>query len=131
MNSMNKGGIIMKNELKLKRCLRCGNLVRASLNSPVICCGEKMVDIVANSEDASFEKHVPNYERVEDEVYVTVNHVMEKDHYIEWLCLVADNKEYFVKLYPEQEAAARFPYIKGSTLYAYCNKHGLWKTDVE
>lgn len=21
----------------------------------------------------------------------------------------------------------RFPYIPGSVLYAYCNKHGLWK----
>ena len=45
--------------------------------------------------------------------------------------MVYENKKIMVKLYPEQEAQARFPYIKGATLYAYCNKHGLWKTDVE
>ena len=25
----------------------------------------------------------------------------------------------------------RFPYISGATLYAYCNKHGLWKTTIK
>ena len=31
----------------------------------------------------------------------------------------------------EQGTETRFPYIKGSTIYAYCNLHGLWKTNVE
>ena len=41
------------------------------------------------------------------------------------------DEEYTVKLEPEEKAEARFKYIPNSTLYAYCNKHGLWKTDVE
>ena len=45
--------------------------------------------------------------------------------------LFADNKEYTVKLFPEQNAECRFPYIPGSCIYAYCNKHGLWKKDVD
>ena len=56
---------------------------------------------------------------------------MEKEHYIEWISLVHDNKEYSVTLYPEQNAEVRFPYIPGSTIYSYCNKHGLWKKEVE
>ena len=40
-------------------------------------------------------------------------------------------KEETVMLSPEKVAEARFEYIPGSTLYAYCNKHGLWKTVVE
>ena len=87
--------------------------------------------MVPNSVDAAVEKHVPTYEVVDDELVVKVNHVMEKEHFIEWIALVKENKEYTVKLYPEQEAEARFPYIKGATLYAYCNKHGLWKAEVE
>ena len=67
----------------------------------------------------------------DDEILVKVNHVMEKEHFIEWISLVADNKEYFIKLYPEQNAECRFPYIPGSVLYAYCNKHGLWKKELE
>ena len=126
----------MKNELLIKKCQSCGALVKVindctCENCGIKCCGEEMKLLVPNSVDAAVEKHVPTYEKVEDEIFVKVNHVMEKEHFIEWICLVADNKEYMVKLYPEQNAECRFPYVSGSTLYAYCNKHGLWKKDVE
>ena len=45
--------------------------------------------------------------------------------------IVEKNKEYKVTLYPEQNAECEFPYVPGSTLYAYCNKHGLWKAEVK
>lgn len=126
----------MKNELLIKKCQSCGALVKVINdctcdNCGIKCCGDEMKLLVPNSVDAAVEKHVPTYEKVEDEIFVTVNHVMEKEHFIEWITLVADNKEYTVKLYPEQNAECRFPYIPGSCLYAYCNKHGLWKKDVK
>ena len=126
----------MNNELKIKKCDSCGALVKVIEdcncdNCGIQCCGKEMRLLKPNSVDAAVEKHVPQYERVEDEILVTVNHVMEKEHFIEWLCLVADNKEYMVKIYPEQNAEVRFPYIPGSCVYAYCNKHGLWKNDVK
>lgn len=126
----------MNNELKIKKCDSCGALVKVLEdctcdNCGIQCCGKEMRLLVPNSVDAAVEKHVPQYEKVEDEIFVTVNHVMEKEHFIEWICLVADNKEYMVKLYPEQNAEVRFPYIPGSCIYAYCNKHGLWKNDVK
>lgn len=120
----------MKNELKLKKCPICGNIVRVYNDTEIMCCGNKMVNVVPNTVDCAVEKHIPTYEKVEDEILVKVNHVMEKEHYIEWICLVSDNKEYMTRLYPEQEAQARFPYIEGATIYAYCNKHGLWKKDI-
>lgn len=126
----------MKNELIVKKCKSCGAIVRViedcnCENCGISCCGETMEVLVPNSVDAAVEKHVPTFEKVEDEIFVKVNHVMEKEHFIGWISLIADNKEYFVKLYPEQNAECRFPYIPGSVLYAYCNKHGLWKKDVE
>ena len=126
----------MKNELVIKRCKKCGAVVKVLEDCGVegceiTCCGEPMQKLVPNSVDAAIEKHVPTYEKVEDEIYVKVNHVMEKEHYIEWIALVKENIEYIVKLYPEQNAEARFKYIPNATLYAYCNKHGLWKADVE
>lgn len=126
----------MKKELKIKKCDSCGALVKVLEdctcdNCGIQCCGEEMKVVVPNSVDAAVEKHVPTYEKVEDEIFVTVNHVMEKEHYIEWISLVSENKEITVALYPEQNAEARFPYIPGSTVYAYCNKHGLWKCDVK
>ena len=126
----------MKNELIIKRCKSCGAMVKVLKdctceNCGIKCCGEEMEVLVPNSVEASIEKHIPTFEKVEDEIFVKVNHVMDKEHYIEWIALVKDNKEHTVNLYPEQNAECRFKYIPGSTIYAYCNKHGLWKCDVE
>ncbi len=125
----------MKNELNIKQCNSCGAMVKVlkdcNCSCGMQCCGEEMKTLVPNSVDAAIEKHVPTFEKVEDELFVKVNHVMEKEHYIEWISLIAGNKEYTVNLYPEQNAECRFPYIPGSILYAYCNKHGLWKAEVK
>ena len=73
-------------------------------------------------------------EQVEDEIVVRVGeveHPMEKEHYIMWIAQVTENKMIRVQLYPEQSTETRFPYIKGASLYAYCNKHGLWKNIIK
>ena len=63
-------------ELKLKRCLKCGALVKVlqdcNCDDGIMCCGEKMQDVVANSMDASFENHVPTYQK-EDEHFGWLN----------------------------------------------------------
>ena len=127
----------MKEEnVRFYRCPICGNiigLIEGNM-SHVTCCGKSMELMVANTTDAAIEKHVPIYKFVEDEIVVKVGeieHPMEKEHYIMWIAQVTENRTTRVKLYPEQGTETRFPYIKGSTLYAYCNKHGLWKTVVE
>ena len=103
-------------------------------NCGIKCCGEEMEILVPNSVEAAVEKHVPTYEKVEDELVVRVGeieHPMEKDHYIMWIAQVTENKVIKVKLYPEQSTETRFPYIPGATLYSYCNKHGLWKSIIK
>ena len=118
------------------KCPICGNvigLIDGDINH-MTCCGKPMERLEANSVDAAFEKHVPVYERVEDEIVVKVGeveHPMEKDHYIMWIAQVSDNQTTRIRLYPEQATEVRFKYIPQSTLYAYCNKHGLWKAEVE
>ena len=123
-------------KLIIKKCMKCGAIVIPYNDCTcdgcgIKCCGEEMQELIANSEDASFEKHIPNYEIAEDEISVYVNHVMEKEHYIEFIALVSDTKVYLEKLYPEMDAQVRFKYIKGATLYAYCNKHGLWMSKID
>ena len=118
------------------KCPICGNvigLIDGDINH-MTCCGKPMERLDANSVDAAQEKHVPVYERAEDEIVVKVGeveHPMEKEHYIMWIAQVSDNQTTRIRLYPEQATTVRFKYIPGSTLYAYCNKHGLWKADVE
>lgn len=126
----------MKNSFVLKKCTECGALVKViedctCKDCGIKCCGKEMNLVAPNSVDAAVEKHVPTYEKVEDEIFVKVSHVMEKEHYIEWVAMVTDNEEYTITLYPEQNAECRFKYIPGAKLYAYCNKHGLWETEVK
>lgn len=118
------------------KCPICGNiigLIDGDINH-MRCCGKEMELLVANSQDAATEKHVPVYEKDGDEIIVRVGeveHPMVEDHYIMWIAQVSDNTTTRIRLYPEQATTVRFKYIPNSTIYAYCNKHGLWKTEVK
>ena len=90
-----------------------------------------MRTFVPNSEDASFEKHLPIVEVVGNEVVVTVPHVMEEEHYIEWIAIVDEMTSQKQILVIGKDAKATFPYKPGSKVYSYCNKHGLWSADVK
>ena len=123
-------------ELIIKKCLKCGATVKIIKdcecdNCGIKCCGEPMKEMKANSADAAVEKHKPTYTIEDDKLIVTVNHVMEEDHYIEWICLLTENKEEYVYLNPGDEPKAIFDKVLSGKIYSYCNKHGLWVTDVE
>ena len=126
----------MKQNTRFYICPICGNvigLIDGDINH-ITCCGKPMQLLEANTVDAAQEKHVPVYERVEDEIVVKVGeveHPMEKEHFITWIAQVTDNQTTRIRLYPEQETTVRFKYIPGATLYAYCNKHGLWSKKVD
>ena len=122
----------MNKEVVIKKCNICNTVVRVlEGNSDISCCGNKMVTLTPNSVEASFEKHMPTYEKVGDKINVTVNHVMDDDHYIEYILYVYDNKEEMVKFNPGEVAKCNFYYVKGAKIYSYCNKHGLWGCEVE
>ena len=80
----------------------------------------------SNDVDAAFEKHVPQYEKYEDKVEIFVNHVMEEDHYIEWI-LVDYGKEQIIKHFlPGDDPRLVVDFREGMKAYSYCNKHSLW-----
>ena len=123
-------------ELVIKKCMKCGAIVKVlhdchCESCGIQCCGEDMKVLIPNSEDAAFEKHVPTYETRDGEVWVKVNHVMEEDHFIEWISFVYNNEEVTHYFEPGKEASAHYKYVPGMLIYAYCNKHGLWKTEVK
>ena len=118
--------------MNLRRCNRCGMLVKViNGNSNIKCCGEDMQQVVANTFDAAVEKHVPEYVVDGNMINVKVNHVMEDNHYIEWISYVYDGKEEIVYFRPGEEVCATFKYVKGATIYSYCNLHSLWSKVVE
>ena len=126
----------MNKELVIKRCKNCGATVRViedcnCNDCGIKCCGVTMEILTPNSVDASVEKHVPNVEVIGDKIKVTVNHVMEDEHFIEWVAIVTDEKECTKYFKAGDNAVAEFEYVSGSKVYAYCNKHGLWMKEVE
>lgn len=87
-------------------------------------------EIVANSVDAAVEKHVPQYELVGDKVIISVNHVMEEEHYIEWIMVEYEDSDMTKYFKPGDKVELEAKYVPGMRIYAYCNKHGLWMNEV-
>lgn len=122
-------------EMKFYRCAHCGQIIAIVKETgvPVICCGEKMQEIVPGTTDASVEKHVPVYEVEGNTVTVKVGsaeHPMLEEHYIEWVSLKTKQGNQRKALKPGQEPKVTFAIVDGDeveAVYAYCNLHSLWK----
>ena len=126
----------MKNT-KFYICPHCGNIVEMVHNAgpKPFCCGQKMNELVPNTVEASGEKHIPAVHVGENRVEVnvgSVNHPMEEVHWIEWVQLITDQGSYRKWLNPGQAPNVSF-LLNGEkplAVYAYCNLHGLWKTEL-
>ena len=105
-------------------CPLCGNIIHAMGGNLNACCGITLPVLEAEPAD---EKHTIRSETVENEIYVSLSHAMSKQHYISFIAYVTDDRCETVKLYPEQDAAARFFYRGRGVLYAYCNRDGLFQ----
>ena len=122
-------------ELKFFRCEHCGNIIEMVEDKgvPVVCCGQRMTELVAGTSDGAREKHVPVSEVKDNIVHVKVGevaHPMIPEHYIEWIVLQTKNGVQRKELNPGDKPEACFALCDGDeveAVYAYCNLHGLWK----
>lgn len=118
------------------KCMHCGNIIGKIEDKgvSVVCCGEKMKELVANTEEASTEKHIPVVTIEGDVVKVNVGsiqHPMEPNHYISWIYLETENggQRKMCNQVPQAEFKVVNDQVKA--VYAYCNLHGLWKYEVK
>ena len=118
-------------------CEKCGNIVGMIHSSGVTphCCGQKMTVLEAGVVEASREKHIPEVTVNGDEVKVVVGsvlHPMAEEHSILWVYLETDKggqrKNLEVGAAPEVTFALCDE--KPIAVYAYCNLHGMWITEV-
>jgi len=128
------------------RCPHCGNIVCFMNKSgvPVICCGEPMQEMAANTSDGATEKHVPavkveictvDGEVKKKKVKVEVGeleHPMTDEHYIQWIFIQCKKSGQFKVLQPGDKPKAKFIIRKDEpvAVYEYCNIHGLWKKEL-
>jgi len=111
-------------KMKFFVCPHCGNVLTATGNAAIFCCGRKleaeveqkdgMPDILVEDSDGDF--------------FVTIDHPMEKEHFISFVACITGDRCYLQKLYPEQNAQLRMPRMAYGMLYVYCNNHGLFRT---
>ena len=124
-------------EQKFYICEHCGNIIAYVENKgvPVMCCGQKMKEIIPNTTDASNEKHVPIFAVDGNKVYVVVGeveHPMTDKHYIQWISLQTKQGNQRKCLLPTDKPVACFSICDGDeveAVYEYCNLHGLWKAE--
>ena len=116
------------------RCNSCGNIV-AVLHSgagELVCCGQPMQLLEANSVDAAQEKHVPVIKAENGRTVVSIGsepHPMTEEHYIEWIELWLDGVVHRQILKPGDKPEAQFSVMGDKmTARAYCNLHGLWQS---
>ncbi|MCL1921343.1 MAG: desulfoferrodoxin [Kiritimatiellaeota bacterium] len=136
----------MRDKQKFFICKHCGNLIGLidGKGVPMVCCGEKMSELVPNTVDAASEKHLPVVKRAETCVCgcacgnaLTIEiggipHPMLEEHHIRFVYIETENGGKRRCLNIGQAPAVQVCCCddKPVAVYGYCNLHGLWKTDL-
>ena len=128
----------MSKEVKFYICKHCGNIVGLIHDSgvPLVCCGEKMSELVPNTTEAATEKHLPVVEMDGNVVKVSVGsveHPSTEEHYIAWVYLQTAHGGQRKAIQPGEKPEVSFALQDDELIavYAYCNLHGLWKTEIK
>ena len=117
------------------QCEDCGNIAGLITDNggKLTCCDKQMAKLEANVMEASKEKHIPVAVKEDGRLKVSVGaspHKMLPEHYTYWVAVTTADRDEFVYLKPGMVPEATFPYLGKGTVYAYCNVHGLWKSEV-
>ena len=117
--------------MKVYQCEKCK---KTFISKDEVNC-EGWVELVACSTDAAKEKHVPVVTKKCKQVKVDVGsvaHPMTAEHLIEWVYVQTDRggQRKTLKAGDAPNLTFAFDDEKPIAVYAYCNLHGLWKTDL-
>lgn len=114
-------GVTMK-QLRFYVCPQCGNLLTATGEATLSCCGRTLSPLEHHKPD---EAHTLSLESIEDEWYITIDHPMTKEHHISFVALVTGERVTLTKKWPEWDFQLRLPKKDHGLLYWYCTQHGL------
>ncbi|MCR5717460.1 MAG: helix-turn-helix domain-containing protein [Oscillospiraceae bacterium] len=123
-NEKEKGNM---KKLKFYVCKDCGNIITATSNAAVSCCGNKLTALEARKADTS---ETLTTEDIGGEWYITSNHEMTKEHYISFVAYVSDSCVMMFKQYPEWGININLPMFRSGRLVWYCSKCGLLYQEI-
>ncbi len=108
-------------------CSQCGNIITAGGTPDIVCCGRKLERLTAQDAD---DMHLLHTQKVEDEIFITARHPMEKEHSIAFVAMVTGDKLQLFRQYPQWEMQLRLKRQGSGKLYFYCTKHGLYQQSI-
>ena len=109
--------------VKFYICPQCGNLMTATAQATLSCCGKTLEPLVPKKVEP---EHKLMIEDADGELYVTSNHEMSKKHYITFIAVVTGDTVTITKQYPEWSMQCRLEKRKRGKLYFHYNEHGLF-----
>lgn len=119
-------------------CRHCGNLIGVINDAgvPIMCCGQKMEALIPNTSEGAGEKHLPVVNVKGNTVEVCIGevaHPMSEEHFIQWVYLETENGGQRRAFKPGDTPKVTFCTgdDQAVAVYAYCNLHGLWKTEIK
>ena len=122
MNVSDEKGVNMKNA-KYYVCPECRNLVFATGDAEISCCGRKLNAFEMKKAEPDEKLSV---EIIENDWYITTSHPMTKEHYISFVAFATGEKIEMIKTYPEWDMNVRIQKRGHGKLVWYCTNHGLF-----
>lgn len=122
LSNRNRGGNMLRGKFYV--CPVCGNVIHTTGEAMLSCCGVSLPPLEAEDGDCGIEQ-------IEDELFVTLDHPMTREHHISFFAYVTLDRTELVKLYPEGNPEARFFNRGRGKLYWYCNRHGLFCREIK
>ncbi len=128
-------GTIDKNEsekgnmkkLKFYVCTHCGNVITSTSDANVSCCGSRLTPLDAVKAQ---ESEMLTVEEIDNELFVSSEHEMTKEHYISFVAYQNDSTVMMFKQYPEWNLQVNMPRYRTGRLVWYCTKCGLLYQDI-
>lgn len=109
--------------IRFYTCPVCGNVITMMAEAQVSCCGRTLEALKAKGMD---DEHTIRLTPMDDEMYISFDHGMEKEHYLRFIAVAGYDRVLLVRLYPEQGSETRVPYVAHATYYVGCSRDGLF-----
>ena len=114
-------------KLKFYICPVCGNLLTATADAALSCCGKKIQPLTPQKAEEPDRLRV---EQIEQDYFITSDHEMTKDHYLSFTALLTGDTLFLRRQYPEWDFQTRIPRFGHGLLLWYCTRHGLYYQPV-
>lgn len=124
-NESEKGNM---KKIKFYVCKDCGNIITATSEAAVSCCGSKLTALAPRKAE---ENEKLNVEDIGGELYVTSEHPMTKENYISFAAYQSDSCIMMFKQYPEWPVQIHLPIFRSGRLVWYSTELGLLYQDLE